>query len=291
MLRVGLVGAGPWAELFHAPMISESPETTLVSVWARRPEAAASLAAAHGATALSSYDELLESCDVVAFAVPPDVQAELAPRAALAGRHLVLEKPLAFTVEGAERIAAAVEEAGVRTVLMLRNRFTEHGRRFVESARRSAARGGQATFVTGAALPGNEFATPWRVERGALFDLGPHTLDLLDAAMGTIEEVTATGDPVRWVSLVTRHEGGGIGQVSLSITTPRLEREELRVEVFTELGAVLFDGQVSDADAGVGDALMAELASAVSTGRPSEIDVRRGLHLQRLIAQAEAGLA
>ncbi|MDQ1396460.1 MAG: hypothetical protein QOG64_1719, partial [Acidimicrobiaceae bacterium] len=40
-LAVGLVGAGPWATMVHAPVLSAGPETLLAGVWARRPEAAA----------------------------------------------------------------------------------------------------------------------------------------------------------------------------------------------------------------------------------------------------------
>ena len=288
-LRTGLVGAGPWAEMFHVPMLSAGAGTTLEAVWSRRPEAAQAVAAEVGATPASTFEELLDRCDAVAFAVPPDVQAELAPRAAAAGKHLILEKPLAFTLEGAERLADAVDEADVQTVVMLRNRYTKSGRAFVESAQSSPARGGVATCVTGAALEGSPFATPWRVERGALFDLGPHSLDLLDAAMGRIEHIVAKGDPVRWISMITEHEGGAIGQVALSITTPGTAGA-LRCEVFTDDGPVIFDGAESDADEQVQGALTRALATAVETGTPSPTDVHRGLHLQRLLAQAETSL-
>jgi predicted dehydrogenase len=83
--KVGLVGAGPWAAMFHAPMISGSPDATLAAVWARRPEAAAEIAQEYGASVAETFDDLLAGCDAVAFAVPPDVQADLAPRAAAAG--------------------------------------------------------------------------------------------------------------------------------------------------------------------------------------------------------------
>ena len=116
---------------------------------------------------------------------------------------------------------------------MLRNRFTAVGQAFVEAARGSTARGGVGHIVTGAALPGSPFATPWRIERGALLDLGPHLLDLMDAAMGRIEHVDASGDPLRWISMVTHHEGGALGSASLSITTPGVTGR-CRVEVFTD---------------------------------------------------------
>ncbi len=288
-MRIGLVGAGPWAGLFHAPMIVSSPHTSLEAVWARRPEAAQALTRRHGGEAVATFEELLERVDAVAFAVPPDVQAELAPQAARAGKHLVLEKPLAFTLEGAQAIADAVEEAGVRSVLMLRNRFTSTGRTFLQAAHGAQARGGQASFVTGAALEGSDFATPWRVERGAVWDLGPHALDLLDAAMGTIEEVVATGDARRWVSLQTRHEGGAVGQVSLSITTPR-SVGALEARVWTENGPVEFHGTRGDAEEGVGDALMEALAVAVTHEHDGAIDVHRGVELQRLLVEVDRQL-
>jgi predicted dehydrogenase len=288
-LRMGLVGAGPWAAMFHAPMLAAGPRTSLDVVWARRSEAAEELASSHGATAVSSYEELLDRCDGVAFAVPPDVQAELAPAAAQAGRHLLLEKPLAFTVAEAERIATAVDEAGVRTVLMLRNRFTSEGRRFVEPVRGADARGAQARFVTGAALEGSPFATPWRVERGALFDLGPHVLDLLDAALGPVVHLSAAGDPRRLLTVATQHEDGAVAQAALSITTPGTDGT-LRIEAWTAKGPVAFDGRRSDDDPHVTAALAASLADAVETGADHPVDVHRGLYLQRLLARVEDAL-
>jgi predicted dehydrogenase len=288
-LRMGLVGAGPWAQAYHAPMLSSGPATTLEVVWARRPEAARSLAAEHGAQAVDTFEELLERCDAVAFAVPPDVQADLAPGAAAAGRHLLLEKPLAFDLAGAERIARAVEDADVRTVLMLRNRFSPAGARFLEQARAATALGAQAAFVSGAALPGEFFATPWRVARGALMDLGPHALDLLDAGVGPIEEVHATGDPLRWLALTTRHESGALSQVALSITTPG-SSGEMTCEVFTDKGLVRFDGAEPVDDTAVGRTIAQALADTVDSGRPHEVDVQRGLRLQQLIAMAEESL-
>ena len=288
-LRTGLVGAGPWAGMFHAPMLAAGAGTTLEAVWSRRPEPAQALAAEHGTAAAASFEDLLERCDAIAFAVPPDIQADLAVRAAAAGKHLVLEKPLGFTLEEAERVTAAVDDAGVQTVIMLRNRFTTVGREFVERAQASRARGGVASSITGAALSGSPFATPWRVERGALLDVGPHVIDLMDAAMGRIEHIDATGDPLRWISMIAHHEGGASSAIAVSITTPGVTGA-LRCEVYTESGPVVFDGGASDQDEGVSGALTTALATAVETGEAPAVDVHRGLHLQRLLAQVEAAI-
>ena len=58
--------------MFHAPMLAGASDLDLRVVWARRPEAATALAERFGAEAVGAFDELLERCDAVAFAVPPD---------------------------------------------------------------------------------------------------------------------------------------------------------------------------------------------------------------------------
>ena len=124
---MGLVGAGPWAEMVHAPMLAAGPNTRLAGVWARRPEAAARF----GAPVFERIEELFDNCEAVAFSVPPAVQAELGVRAAKAGKALLLEKPLAADLEGARRLAEAVAEAGVASQMVLTWRYSAATRAFL----------------------------------------------------------------------------------------------------------------------------------------------------------------
>ncbi len=289
MIRVGLVGAGPWASEFHAPMIAAADGVELTAVWARRAEAARALAAEHGAQPVATFEELLEVSDAVAFAVPPDVQAALAPRAATAGKHLLLEKPLAFDLDDAERLAGAVEQAGVATLMMLRFRFDPAVIAFLASARAVRPRAVVGSFVTDGAIPPARFATPWRIARGALLDLAPHVIDLAEAVLGRVEQVRAAGDPTRWVAVTTVHAGGIVGQFSLSLTTPRSDGD-IHLEVVHEEGSLVLP-HIGDADEGVRRAMMAAFVEAVRTGKPHELDVGRGLELQRVIAAAEQDLS
>jgi predicted dehydrogenase len=288
-LRTGLVGAGPWATLVHAPLLAGGPGTSLAAVWARREEAAAELAGRYDAVVAGSFEELLDLCDAVAFAVPPDVQAALAPRAAAAGKHLLLEKPLALNLPDAERLAAAVEEAGVSTLLFLTNRFTAEVRDFLGRVAETEPQGTQISFVGGGSRPGEFFATPWRIARGALLDLGPHVLDLLDATLGPVAEVTAVGDPTRMVALTTHHASGRVGQAMLSITAEGADGA-LVCKVHTDAGPLVFDSSTVVDSTGFFQTLAAELAETVASGRPHPIDVRRGLMLQRLVDRAERSL-
>ncbi len=172
---------------------------------------------------------------------------------------------------------------------MLRNRFTAEGRAFVATAREGAPIGALARFVSGAALPGSPFATPWRVELGAMFDLAPHAIDLLDAALGPVVGITAVGDPLRWLGVTLEHQGGAVSQVALSITTPG-DPAPFRIDARTEHGPVTFDGQRSDDDPDVQEAITTALAETVGSGTAHPLDVHRGVFLQRLMAEALAGL-
>src|SRR5438067_5895758 len=95
-VRVGLVGAGPWARFFHAPLLMSGPETALAGVWSRSNDHARELAARFGdVPVLPSFDALVDACEAIALCVAPDAQVEYGVRAAEAGKPLLLEKPLA----------------------------------------------------------------------------------------------------------------------------------------------------------------------------------------------------
>lgn len=286
-LRVGVVGAGPWAQMVHAPMVARHPHTTLAGVWARRPDAAAALAAAHDSTAAATFAELLDRCDAVAFAVPPDVQAEMAIVAARAGKTLLLEKPIALDLDAAERLADAVGHAGVGSQVVLSWRYSEAVRAFLAEVAASSPIGGRGHFLSGAAL-GGPFATPWRHEHGPLLDLGPHLIDTLDAALGPVVGVRAHGDPQRWVGLLFDHASGVVSEASLSARSGA-DPGQAGVEVHTEAGVIEVD-----ATAAVGPAAMVAVVDelvATAGGTPHALDVHRGLHLHRILAAAVADLA
>ncbi|GGO53133.1 hypothetical protein GCM10012287_39050 [Streptomyces daqingensis] len=282
-IRVGLVGAGPWARGMHARMLAAGPETALVSVWARRPEAAQQIAAEHGAAPAASFDELLGSCEAVAFAVPPSVQAELAVRAARAGRALLLEKPLGLDLASARTLADAVAESGVVSQLVLSKRYHPRTREFLARAAQLKVHGARSCFLHGAFL-GGEMATGWRLEHGALLDLGPHLLDLLDMAVSPVASVRATGDARRWIELSCEHENGAVSQASLSGAV-RLPRALTRVELYGQDEELVYDTADFDHEE-AWPVLRGEFAAAVRANRSSDIDVRRGLRLQELLAQA-----
>ncbi|MDF6021539.1 Gfo/Idh/MocA family oxidoreductase [Streptomyces sp. JH34] len=294
-LRIGLVGAGPWARLTHAPALAAHPGVVLSGVWGRRPEAAEALAAAHGTDAYTGeagFDALLATSDAVAFAVPPDVQAPLAARAAGAGRHLLLDKPVATTVAAAHEVADAAGRTGVASVVFCTLRFARGTAPWIAE---QAAAGGwftaRAAWIGALFAPGtdNEFAaSPWRREKGGLWDVGPHALSVLIPVLGDVTDVVAARGPADAVHLLLRHTSGASSTVTLALDAPA-GAAGTEVEFRGEAG-------VSALPEGGGDALGAfraavdALSEAVRTGTPHPCDVRFGLRLTEVLAQAEAEL-
>ncbi|MBY6367605.1 Gfo/Idh/MocA family protein [Rhodococcoides corynebacterioides] len=281
-MRIGLVGAGPWARQAAVPALTAHDDVDFAGVWARRPEAAA--AVAPGVPVLDSVDALIDAVDAVAFAVPPEVQAELAVRAAEAGRHVLLDKPIAGTVADAERLAAAVDRAGVSSMVTLTRRFAGETRAFLQDARAQRTVGLTATWLSGALLGGEYAGSAWRHDGGALMDVGPHVVDLAEAVLGPVTDVPfARRDAESDTWSLTLDHDGRVSQVALSMRTP-VRPSVLRVSASGPDGLVDLLDRTTPPDRCY-TVLLDEFLQSVRTDTPHEFSVHRGLHLQRVLAQ------
>jgi predicted dehydrogenase len=216
-LRFGLVGTGYWAHIAHAPVLASTEGIEFAAVWGRDPRAAAELAAAYQVTAHEDLASFLADVDGVAFAVPPDVQAPIAARAARAGKHLLLEKPLALSEAAADDLVEAVEQNGVASVVFFTLRFHPLMRAWLaDVTARGGWCGGVAAWFGASLLESSPFNTPWRREKGALWDLGPHVISLLWAVLGPVASVTADAGPQDVAHLVLHHQGGPSSVVTVT---------------------------------------------------------------------------
>ncbi len=222
-LRFGLLGTGHWAGEAHAPGIAGHDDATLVGVWGRDPAKAEALAGRFGAVGFEDLDSLLAAVDAVAIAVPPDVQADLAVRAAAAGRHLLLDKPLALSLEDARRVVDAVEASRVASVIFFTTRFDPEVAAWLDSLRQVGGwQGAQGTWFGSIFYAGSPYAeSAWRRSKGALWDIGPHVLALAIPALGAVEHVTAASGLGDTVHLILGHRGGATSTLSLSLTAPQ----------------------------------------------------------------------
>jgi predicted dehydrogenase len=221
-LRFGLFGTGYWAAQTQAAALAGHPDVEFVGVWGRDPDKAAALAGRYGVRAYADADALVSDVDAVAVALPPDVQAGFAERAAAAGRHLLLDKPLALTTEAADRIVAAVQSAGVASVVFFTNRFFGNVEAFLRSAAETGGwDGARVAMFASIFQPGNPYGqSPWRRQMGGLWDIGPHALSVVLPVLGPVDRVVAADGPHDTVHLVLCHETGPVTTMSLTLDAP-----------------------------------------------------------------------
>ena len=289
-LRFGLVGTGYWARVVHARALSDTPGIEFTAVWGRNPEAAATLATSFGATGHADFDAFLADVDAVAFSVPPDVQSALAVRAARAGKHLLLEKPLALSIEASDELVAAADSAGVASVVFFTSRFQADTRAWLaEVADAGGWAGGHAVWLGSVYAESSPFNTPWRREKGALWDLGPHVISLLWAILGPVESVTTDTGRGDLTYLVLHHHSGATSTATLTLGAPE-PADGFELQIWGDNGRTRMPPLAEDPTLALRVALteLAANARARSTSHPC--DVRFGQAVTRVLAQAESGI-
>jgi UDP-N-acetyl-2-amino-2-deoxyglucuronate dehydrogenase len=253
----GIVGAGVIGAT-HAQAIALVPGASLVAVADVAPARAKALADERGCTAEDDIDALLArpDIDVVAVCVPTGLHAEVGARAAAAGKHLVIEKPIDVTLEAADRLIGAAREAGVAMTVISQHRFDTgliELRRLLDDGALGALVLGEAStkwyraqsYYDSAAWRGT-----WDLDGGSLMNQGVHYVDLLLWAMGPVIEVTAASATLAHrmeaedvAVAVVRFASGAIGSIVSS--TAAFPGSAQRLEVYgTEGTVVIEDGQL-----------------------------------------------
>jgi predicted dehydrogenase len=225
-VRFGLVGTGFWAAEVHAAGLARHPAVEFAGVWGRDPMKAGSLADRYGCRSHATVDGLLADVDAVTFAVPPDVQAEVSTQAAHAGRHLLLDKPIALSTAAADRLVAAAEGSGVSTVVFFTGRYHAEVAGWLAAALAKEWHGVHACWLGSLLDEGNPFgSSPWRKQKGGLWDLGPHALAVTVPLLGPVASVAAAASGRDETShLVLEHERGGWSTLSTSLAVPPAAR-------------------------------------------------------------------
>jgi predicted dehydrogenase len=178
----GVIGTGIVGGAWHAHVYANTPQSKLVAVCDLNAERAGNIAKKYGVDAIyTDYKELLENPAVqaVSIATPDFAHREIAVAAAEAGKHILVEKPLATTVEDAEAIINAAKKAGVKLMVDFHNRVSPP----FANAKQSIAAGELGTPQHMYARLSNTtwVATqmlPWASKSSALWFLAAHTMDL-----------------------------------------------------------------------------------------------------------------
>jgi UDP-N-acetyl-2-amino-2-deoxyglucuronate dehydrogenase len=198
MTGFGIVGAGVIAAL-HAAAIRSLPGARLAAVTDVAAGAAGAFAAARGCPAEPDLDALLArpDVDVVCVCVPSGLHAEIGVRAARAGKHLAVEKPVDVTLAAADRLIEAARTAGVALTVISQHRFdpglTELKRLIDGGALGRLVLGEASTkwYRTQAYYDSAAWRGTWAMDGGSLMNQGVHYVDLLRWCMGPVTEVTA----------------------------------------------------------------------------------------------------
>ncbi|GAB3919481.1 oxidoreductase [Microlunatus endophyticus] len=200
MRRVGIIGAGVIGTV-HARLISELPdEAVLAAVIDLDGDKANALAQKYGATPYTDLAEALADPEVEAYSVcvPSGLHPEIAVRVINAGRSVLVEKPLAITLDGADRIAQAADAAGATVGVVSQRRF-QPAARFIRSAIDDGLLGNLTSAVVESPLWRSQAyyeSGDWRGTLaldggGALMNQGIHALDLMIWLMGRPALVSA----------------------------------------------------------------------------------------------------
>lgn len=220
--RAGLIGAGHISP-YHAAALRRVAGVQLAGIYDADIRRAQALAARLGTTAVTSVEALAaEGADVMHVLTPPDTHAELAIEALRSGAHVLVEKPLATSVEDCERIGATAQRLGLRVCV---DHSLLYDRR-IRAALRTARSGGigrvlSVDILRGAAYgpyTGGPLPPQYRSAGYPFRDLGVHQLYLFAAFLGPIEDVRADwsqsgGDPNlaydEWYADVRCRDGRG----------------------------------------------------------------------------------
>ncbi|MFO0798621.1 MAG: Gfo/Idh/MocA family oxidoreductase [Gemmataceae bacterium] len=195
-VRVGIVGCGKVAGL-HAAALRAVPEAVYVGACDADFARTSAFAAKHGGLPFADLDALLRCVEVVLIATPHPAHAAPAVRAAAAGVHVLVEKPMAATLADCDAMISSAKRAGVHLGVISQRRFYEPVQRMkaaIDAGKLGTPALGlflmyswrDATYYT---------SDPWRGRwdtegGGVLVNQSPHQFDLLLWLLGPAAEVT-----------------------------------------------------------------------------------------------------
>ena len=248
-VRIGLVGTG--IGRLHAAGIAKMPALAQLAAVCGLDEGAQALGLQYGAGYVTDrYADLLadRSLDVIDLCVPHIQHLPLALAAVAAGKHLLIEKPLARTLAEADQIISAARQANVRLMTGHNQRYFGHHAQ--AKALLDAGAIGQP-YLIGASVHVHGQIDGFRrfldqAGGGTLIDSGVHRFDLIRWLMGEVDTLYAQtgrflqmqmeGEDCAVVSL--RFRSGAIGSFSCSWSAKGPQREET-LQIFGPRGAIL----------------------------------------------------
>ena len=191
MYKIGIIGCGKIAQVRHIPEYSANSKAEIKAVYDLNSDRCREIAEKTGAGAYDDIDKLLSAdLDAVSICTSNDSHAEIAVKALEKGLNVLCEKPMAVTLESAERMVEAAKKSGKILMIGQNQRLNGTHMRAHELIRRGEI-GRVVSFETVFAHSGPEtwsidpgkntwFFDKKKAVMGAMADLGIHKTDLID---------------------------------------------------------------------------------------------------------------
>ena len=231
-LRTGLIGCGKVGH-FHAHALKNIPESEFTAVCSRNINKARLFAEQYGVKAYSDPEEMIADSGIqsVSICTPHPAHAEAAVKAARAGAHVLVEKPLASSLEDCNAMIEAAEENHVVLGTMCQRRFYSPCQRIKKAI--DDGKIGKPVLGTvnmlgwrdEAYYQSDSWRGTWKGEGGGvLVNQAPHQLDLLQWYMGPIDELYGYWSNLNHPYIevedtaiaVIKFKNGGIGNIVVS---------------------------------------------------------------------------
>lgn len=305
----GIVGCGVIAP-FHARAVGAVADTRLVAVVDEIPERAAEVGAAFGVPALADVDALLARDDIqaVSICLPSGQHAAIGARAAAAGKHVLVEKPLDITLAAADHLITTCRTHGVKLGVISQHRFGPAMRQV--RAALEAGRFGRLHFG-GAYIPwyrsqgyydSGAWRGTWALDGGGcLMNQGIHYIDMLQWVMGPVASVVAhTATAAHQIEVedialaILRFESGALGliQGSTAIYPGLPERLEIAGDggtaVVTAGAITVWEFKDEKGEAGAYGTKVAVDTATAPTGAADPAAISGGAHAAQVADLAAA---
>jgi predicted dehydrogenase len=219
VLRVGVIGVGHLGR-HHARVYSQLESCELVGVSDRIGERGASVAAEFGARAFPEADALIDAVDAVSIAVPTSAHHDVARRCIAAGVHMLIEKPIASTVEEARDLVESSRSRGLSLAV-------GHVERFNPALRAALEVLEKPMFIEAHRLG---VFVPRGTDVAVVLDLMIHDIDLILATVAAdVSRIDAVGVPVLSPSIDIANARLTFADGCVAnVTASRVSREKVR---------------------------------------------------------------
>jgi predicted dehydrogenase len=232
-LRIGIVGAGHFGR-FHALKVAASRRARLVGLSDPDAARAAAVGKEAGRAPAMALEPLLEACDAVIVAAPAELHHALAMQALRAGRHVLIEKPIASTLAQADELAALATER--RLVLQV-----GHLLRYSAEHKAITSRITRPLYIEATRIAPYK---PRGTDVSVILDLMIHDLDLVislvDSPISSVDAVgIAVSSPHEDIANArVRFQNGCVATITASRISLKTER---RMRLFSEEGYLSAD--------------------------------------------------